>query len=156
MKRELGCDSNLFLVFDENSKIKYRVVTKNKRFLKSIFLLDSFGNNMANIKKFSFPLVSVYFIKIEIFDVAVIENRVNFKPIYHISRTDWIFKNSSKAYYFSVVDQMSEILMTQYKDVITGEYNIEIFKENFEIPGICISVCVNNLIINENKVLELT
>ena len=155
MKRDKSYFFNLFYVFDENSEIKYESKMKsNLGFSKIMILVDSFGKNVATIKKFSFPLLGVYFIKVGNIDLVLIENKTNSKPVYYINRGDYVFKNGLKPYCFSIEARDFEILMVQYKDAFDN-FNIEIFEEKFEVLGICVSICVNDIIISENKIRKL-
>jgi uncharacterized protein YxjI len=158
MKQESNGHSGCFVVLGSNGDKKYKVLCKDFQLGKCFFLLDNSQVSLALIRKLAFPFISVYLIKFGLREISLMENRFNRIPTYFIRGIDWHFKNGLKPYSFSVVDGNSESIMSQFKESRggLGNYEIEIFKDEFEIVCLCISVCVNNLLINDGKICELT
>jgi uncharacterized protein YxjI len=158
MKRENDKYLECFSVLDVFGNRKYKVIGKNFRIGKKFFLIDSSQTSLAFIRKLIFPFISNYLIKSNIKEINLFENRLHKNPSYNIGGIDWIFKNSSQPYVFSVTDKDSQIIMKQVRIFknFCNNYEIEIINEKFEIVCLCISVCVNNLILNDNKICELT
>jgi uncharacterized protein YxjI len=158
MRRETYEHSSFFSIIDDQGEKKYKVLCKNFQLGKCFFLLDASQINLATIRSLIFPFISVYLIRFGLREISVMENHLHKTPAYSILGIDWKFKSGLAPYSFSVFDRSSELIMSQFKEVgrTFSNYEIEICKHEFEIACLCISICVNNLLINDSKIYELT
>jgi uncharacterized protein YxjI len=146
-------------VLDDRAKEKYKVGARSFKLGECFSILDEEEKELAIIRKFKFPFVSVYHISANKKEIAVMENHIcATKPSYHIIGMNWTLKTGAHPHLFFIFTNNGDPIASQAKIWKNCEesYELEISDEKFEILCLSIAICVDSLLICGNKIPALS
>lgn len=148
-------DSNFsrFLIFDELGNIKYRVSIEYASLVVKLDIYDTNNKRIAKIRKRDIMFFSTYTISCKKGKIKVIGKLSGEDPGFYINGVNWYFNGCAPWHNFDIINVDKSIVMTHLMKwgQFGSSYEININEEDKELLCICISLCIDTLIVNLEK-----
>lgn len=153
IKDSKDSNSTRFLIFDELGKIKYKVSIEYTSLAVKLDVYDTYNKRIAKIRKRDIMSFNTYTISCKSGKIKVIGKLVGEKSNFYINGINWYFSGSVLWHNFDIINVDKSIVMTHCMKwgQFGSTYELNINEEEKELLCVCISICIDTLIVNLEK-----
>ena len=146
-----------FLIFDELGNIKYKASIEYTSLAVKLDVYDIYNKRIAKIRKRDIISFNTYTVSCKQGKIKVIGKLKGENSGFYINGINWYFNGGAPWHNFDIINVDKSIVMTHCMKwgQFGSNYEIIINEEEKELLCVCISLCIDTLIVNIEKAKAL-
>ncbi|MDQ5983761.1 MAG: hypothetical protein RUMPE_00789 [Eubacteriales bacterium SKADARSKE-1] len=142
-----------FLIFDELGNIRYRVSIEYTSLAAKLDVYDTNNKRIAKIRKRDIMSFTTYTVSCKKGKIKVIGKLTGEDPGFYINGINWYLNGCAPWHNFDIINVDKSIVMTHCMkwSQFGSNYELKINEEDKELLCVCISLCIDTLLVNLEK-----